>query len=526
MGTSAAVGPKISSGGDIALNRYVDDGNIAELIAYSSELTSSERTRVENYLNAKYDTGTIYQANPVLNATDLQLWLAADRGISATGNAAQFVSASSQRLLHSDSVALSTGDIDFSLCAWSYLASKGADRPVAAKWNNTSSGLEYWIGYLASSDRFALTVSPDGINSTGQIVANSLGSPSVNTWYFICAIHDAVNDTISIQVNNGTVDSATYSSGVADGPSDFNIGSNVAAFFDGRIADVGFWKKVLTTTEKTQLFNSGRGLDFGSLPSTLSDGTLVEYWNLDEDSGNRSSRAGAGSTLTDTNSVLAGAFSGQYLSSWQDQSGNGNNAVNTSGTFSLALRWINSTAFLNKPILRFDGSSQYLTSSFSTSMRSIGDRDAFTVIAALRPNSTGSSAQPLIGTESVATPDLLVKLTSALKFQVYGSQSASTSAAQTTALSSTTASIVSISDDSTNSLQFFLNGAADGTDTHITYGIANSSFNIGRSNTDYFSGDLAELIVYSRGLSAVERQSIECYLSGKYGITLSGVTCN
>ncbi|MDB2414400.1 prepilin-type N-terminal cleavage/methylation domain-containing protein [Rickettsiales bacterium] len=41
-----------------------------------------------------------------------------------------------------------------------------------------------------------------------------------------------------------------------------------------------------------------------------------------------------------------------------------------------------------------------------------------------------------------------------------------------------------------------------------------------RSGTDYYNGDLAELIIYDRALSSVERTNIEDYLSKKWGVTL------
>jgi len=43
-------------------------------------------------------------------------------------------------------------------------------------------------------------------------------------------------------------------------------------------------------------------------------------------------------------------------------------------------------------------------------------------------------------------------------------------------------------------------------------------------NGYYFTGDIAEIIVYNKALSDVEREEIDVYLSNKYGITLGGDT--
>ncbi|MDH5657344.1 MAG: hypothetical protein OEZ34_15640 [Spirochaetia bacterium] len=48
----------------------------------------------------------------------------------------------------------------------------------------------------------------------------------------------------------------------------------------------------------------------------------------------------------------------------------------------------------------------------------------------------------------------------------------------------------------------------------------------GSSYGEFLDGQIAEIIVFNSVLSASARQSIECYLSRKYGIALTGVTCS
>ena len=87
------------------------------------------------------------------------------------------------------------------------------------------------------------------------------------------AWHDAASNTTNIQVNDGTVDSVSHSGGVYNGTADFALGAlfigTPSYHFDGLVDEVGFWKRVLTSQERTDLYNSGSGLEypFGSSPS-------------------------------------------------------------------------------------------------------------------------------------------------------------------------------------------------------------------------------------------------------------------
>ena len=176
------------------------------------------------------------------------------------GNASQFVAASSQSLSIADNASLSTGDIDFTIVAWVYLDSKAAEGDIIAK--DASGQREYNLRYVSVGDRFNFTVSNDG-TATTSLDASTLGSPSTSTWYFLVAWHDSIANTINIQANDGTVDSVAHTTGVFDGTAAFGIGTSTFAntFFDGRIDAVGFWKRVLSSSERSFLYNSGNGIE-------------------------------------------------------------------------------------------------------------------------------------------------------------------------------------------------------------------------------------------------------------------------
>jgi hypothetical protein len=177
-------------------------------------------------------------------------------------NSAQFTNANSESLSIGDNASLSTGNIDFTIAGWFMLDNKGANKGLAGKnVGGNFADFEWDLRYQASSDRLTFQVG-NGVASTAVATANNLGSPSTATWYYVVAWHDSVADTVNIQVNDGTVDSTAYSAGSWDSGHPFKIGATSIFFGDGRIDEVGFWKRVLTSGERTSLYNSGSGLAY------------------------------------------------------------------------------------------------------------------------------------------------------------------------------------------------------------------------------------------------------------------------
>ncbi len=177
------------------------------------------------------------------------------------GNAAFFTAANNEYLSHADSADLSVGDIDFTITAWFKATTLIGDSTIASHWSVSPSQQRAWRLFFNSTlGKMEFDVSPDGIVSTTR-TAITAGLPSTNVWYFIAAWHDSVSNTINISINNGGVDSSSHSTGVKDSTATFDIGARGASSdeWDGAIDDVGFWKKVLTPAELTELYNSGNG---------------------------------------------------------------------------------------------------------------------------------------------------------------------------------------------------------------------------------------------------------------------------
>lgn len=176
------------------------------------------------------------------------------------GNAAQFTAANSEYLSIADNAALSMGDIDFTIAGWVYLDTKIADRGICAKFGGSQN--EFILRFQFAVLQFVFSV-----YSGGSIVAcpaTSFGNPLTGQWYFVVAWHDSVANTINIQINNGAVDSVAYSVGVNDSNGAFRVGdiATLDRYMDGRIDELGVWKRVLTANERTTLYQAGSGLTY------------------------------------------------------------------------------------------------------------------------------------------------------------------------------------------------------------------------------------------------------------------------
>lgn len=167
---------------------------------------------------------------------------------------------SSNYLSIASNASLSTGDISFSLACWAKFDSFGALRPLMCKWSAFGQN-EYELAYSVGLGKMFFGVSSGG-SDENYIAADTYGTPSTGTWMFVIAWHDADADTINIQIDDGTVDSTSYSSGVVAGTSAFQIGAKDTGggspkYMDGLIDQARLWKRVLTADERTQLYEEG-----------------------------------------------------------------------------------------------------------------------------------------------------------------------------------------------------------------------------------------------------------------------------
>lgn len=183
------------------------------------------------------------------------------------GNARDLNWSAGEHFSLADNASLSTGDIDFTFSVWHRVDSVGGTQMIIAKDTSGGGNREYIVIFNASSGRFAFGAYT-ATDSETLVDATSTGSLSLGTWYFIVAWYSASLDTMYIQVNNGTVHTASKGPLQASGNATFMLGRRQYPGFpdqlDGVIDEVGFWKRVLSSQEREALYNAGNGLAYSS----------------------------------------------------------------------------------------------------------------------------------------------------------------------------------------------------------------------------------------------------------------------
>lgn len=183
----------------------------------------------------------------------------------ATG-ATQLVAASSQYWSIADNAALSTGDVDFTICAWVYLDSE-TTFAIISKDNGTASN-DFRCDYDAASHRFRFFIC-NASSVKGIVSATTFGPPSTATWYCVIGWHNATLDTVNISINDGDVDSAATTGVPIAGESSVFVGwvGGGINYLNGRLDNVCFAKSaagaggVLTAAQRTAFYLGGVGTE-------------------------------------------------------------------------------------------------------------------------------------------------------------------------------------------------------------------------------------------------------------------------
>ena len=181
-------------------------------------------------------------------------------GVNPGGQSARLAAASRQYLSTSSAELNFSQDTSFTWAGWLYFESlPGADSPVIlSKKRGSGNDSDYRLLLLGSGEnklRFE-------INSGKSGVTASKPQLSSGKWYFVLAWYDAAG-RIGIQINNGgkyTV--ATNGSRPGTSTQALYLGwqsSLPNAYLNGRLDEFGFWKRVLSESESSLLYNRGAG---------------------------------------------------------------------------------------------------------------------------------------------------------------------------------------------------------------------------------------------------------------------------
>jgi hypothetical protein len=403
--------------------------------------------------------------------------------------------------------------------------------------------------------------SSDGTSSTGvsYITTGSLIQP--NTWYHIAMVMSGtsvtfyVNGALAVSVlQTGTAFIGFFNSATPIAVGGFpDVSNTQVAPFLGNIDDLRIWHTARTATEILANYNT---------ELVGNEAGLYCYWKLNE------SGVGCGITAINSASVTGSTFNGatvgctsnisfqnnssipncatgpllwlkadvgisydvsNKVSQWNDQSGNGHHA---SAAAALQPTYIINT--LNgKPVLNFDGTDGMVTNNIDMTNTNKADvfvifQDDLTEAALSSIFDTRGNLSPDIGTtmESNITASSLQGGTNdhgiATGLRGNNQYSYTSTAGQATA--KCFKMVENRCDMGLTTLEstMYINGVyiprtAGNKDFNNTGNFGNTYATIGYfSNAYNLKGNIAEIIVYNRVLTATERTTVENYLTTKY----------
>lgn len=146
----------------------------------------------------------------------------------------------------------------FSLSFWVYVTSTTS----GSMFHQRGSSLGDWsVYYLAGIVRFDTFT---GTSGTGTYDFDSTTSLTLNQWnHIVITKPTGLNPTIHIYVNNSS-EAITSIVGAVGGGTGYRIGTRGDSSFDftGLLDEIGVWTKELSSSEVSQLYNSGAGLAY------------------------------------------------------------------------------------------------------------------------------------------------------------------------------------------------------------------------------------------------------------------------
>lgn len=211
-------------------------------------------------------------------------------------------------------------------------------------------------------------------------------------------------------------------------------------------------------------------------------------------------------------------LSGSDVSHWQDMSGANINAAQTNSSYRPEFATNAANGF---PVLRFDGSSKFLNLNAVSSNLSPGA----SLFIVAKPVAVAANARLIELGNGASNNNIYLSQpnNTDLSLYVYNNSSPS-SVTGSGAITLNQFQVLSAlhNGSGTATLLTDSNQTGQGSISNINNVTRSSNF-IGTDagNTLFFEGDIAEIMLYNRQLSSLERYQVESYLSGKYGITVN-----
>lgn len=436
------------------------NGYINEVIVYNRALTTTELNQVQSYLALKYGV-TLNQAAPqdyISSNASVTMWKASDN----TGYA-------------NDIIGIGRDDC-------------GRFNQKQTQSINSGSVLTLALGNQIAADNKSNTATPG--NNLSFLATGSNGLDAVN---YATAV--AGTNVTARMARSWKMDKTNW-------------------------ADQNITLKAATGMKNTYLIVStdpGFATISQELPMTASDSTITINSSLIPDGAYFTfAKAVRGPGAVHTGVALwLRADDGTATSAyWEDYSGNAHDGIQATAANQALFR--NGATNFN-PALTFDGTNDYLDISHNLGLTGTNN---FSVFSVSTRNTVGTD-DALLAQQNNPTNGFASYISSVNKYTI----GSSTVGVQNTTGTYSTAGIpyLNATTRTGNAFSLYTNGGADGGGT-AAYNFPTTNMRVGGRQTSAdmaFAGNINELAVYNRALSASEIVQVQSYLAYKYGITIN-----
>jgi hypothetical protein len=209
------------------------------------ELNETSGTRVDSH-----GGNDLTDNNTVGSATGIQ------------GNAADFENANNESLSNSSPTGFTlTNSADMSWSFWIKTESDVTNACLSSRWDAGNKG---WLFRLNSSGFVECFLGDAG---TTRSAGAGTTDVSDTNWHNVIITWNSSDDILRLYIDGNTTPELTSGAlTISQSTTTFEIGDNEtvgsAVTFDGLIDETGIWTKVLSSSEITDLYNSGSGLSY------------------------------------------------------------------------------------------------------------------------------------------------------------------------------------------------------------------------------------------------------------------------
>ncbi len=324
--------------------------------------------------------------------------------------------------------------------------------------------------------------------------------------------------TVDYTVADGTATGGTIDYELANGTATISAGETVTSINPAITDDA-----VIESGETFTVTLSSPG------GATLGSNTLHTFTIGDNDSEGFSGPGGVGDNTTNVMWLRADDLSASPISTWSDQSGNGNDV--SQGTGASQPTWVD--AQINGlPIVRFDGADDFLDGPASNALIGNAQEDLTTIIVY---NTVSTDRQYISSIKRTTGAASLLSLE--INYDGVGANAGYTGFLTQDEANTGFSRIVDAGPWNNDSpvlmtawvdelnRELFINGTSEASDTDGMFDASGNTgvFTLGSFDGTQldFDGDIAEYMIYTTALNSAQRIIVENYLAAKYDLTIA-----